>query len=496
MSSTGTQHQSDRARWFAFAAAVAAAALTILDLTKVNVALPSITDTLQASSTQQQLIVAGYTLAFGLVLIPAGRIGDMTSRRRVFLIGLLGFGAASLACGFAATAEALITFRLIQGVTAGMLMPQMMGMMQSMFPSPRERGRVFGMFGGIIGLSTAFGPTLGGFLIAIAGPEDGWRWGFWMNVPLAIVLAYLASHWLPRYQERGPKQSLDLVGLLLVGVAVLSLMLPFVLTTGSETDDPRRFVWLLVFAVFATAFVLWERRYQASGKVPAVNLTLLRTPSYRYGILVGTCYFAANPATFLIVALFLQRGLGIEPVFAGMVTIPFALASAVTAVIGGRLVAVHGRRVVIAGLVIVMIGMSLLLVAAFLAPVALAPWLMAGAFLIGGIGGGFVISPNQTLTLSTVPPSQGGVAGSVVQVAQRTGNAIGVAAVTTAFYATMYREVDGVPIDVYHDAFRNAMIVVLGLYLLALVFALLDRESRLPETGAIRIPNPPPAVTT
>lgn len=482
----------DRIRWQAFGVSVAAAALTILDLSKVNVALASIGAALPATSSQQQLIVAGYTLAFGLTLIPAGRLGDMTSRRLLFLIGLAGFGVTSLLCGLAPNAETLLIARALQGISAGIIMPQMLGMLQSMFTSPRERGRVFGAFGGIIGLATAFGPTIGGLLILLGGHQDGWRWTFWMNVPIAAVLLPIAARLLPRTQASTGRQSLDLTGLLLIGGAVFSLMLPFVLTTGRESDDPRRWFWLIAFGLLAFGFVLWERRFAASGRTPAVNLALLRLRSYRYGILVGTCYFAAMPATFLVVALFLQQGLHLEPVFSGMVTIPFALASAATAFLGGRLVVRFGRSLVLLGIVVVLVGFSLLGLAAVHAPVGLEPWFMAAAFLLAGLGGGFVVTPNQALTLSQVPPTEGGVAGSVVQVAQRSGNAIGVAAVSTAFFATVFRESGGVELVVYHDAIRNALFVSLAFLALAVLFALLDRDSRLPETAAIAVQQPEP----
>jgi MFS family permease len=375
-------------------------------------------------------------------------------------------------------------------------MPQVLGLIQTLFTG-RERGRAFGLFGAIIGLSTAFGPTLGGLLIAVGGNDLGWRLGFWFNVPVALVLVFFAWRLLPSFARREGKAHLDLVGILLIGIAVLTLMLPFSLTgTGTGgSDDPLRWLWLAAFAAAIVAFVFWERRYAAQGKSPVINLKLLRLKSYRYGLLVATAYFTALPSVFLLNTLYLQQGLGIAPVFAGMVSIPFALASATTAWIGGRLVFRFGRRLVIAGLITALIGFILMLCAGIFLPPELTPWFIAASMLVAGAGGGFVISPNQTLTLSEIPASEGGVAGSVGQVGQRVGTAIGVAVSTSLFYAALRSAGDAPDITAYHEAFRNGFLVAIGFIVLTLVFALLDRGTMPPKTATIpiQVPSPAPA---
>jgi EmrB/QacA subfamily drug resistance transporter len=468
----------ERTRWRAFAVAVSVAALTILDLSKVNVGLPSIESSLNAGPTELQTIVAGYALAFGLALVPSGRLGDIRSRRTMFLIGLTAFTIASLLCAIAPNAPLLIVFRFLQGIAAGIQMPQVLGLVQQLFQGA-ERGRAFGLFGAIVGLSTAFGPTVGGLLIAVGGEQDGWRLLFWMNVPLGILLLVLAARLLPKRQRHAGAADLDPVGILLLGVLVVSFMLPFVLTTGGPDDNPLRWLFLVLAVAAAVAFTAWERRYAQRGRTPVVRFSLFSLASYRNGLLIATVYFGAMPAIFLLTTLYLQQGLGLQPVFAGMVTIPFALASAVTAWIGGRLVERRGRALVVTGLVIVIVGFGLALLAALLPPAELSPWLMAAALLIAGAGGGFVISPNQTLTLAEIPVTDGGVAGSMAQVGQRVGTAVGVAGATAAFYATLYAESDtGQQIAVYHDAFRNGAVVSLALIAVALVLGLLDLRQR------------------
>lgn len=480
MSDTASIPLSTSQRWRAFWVCVAVAALTILDLTKVNVALPSIEAALGAGSTELQLIVSGYVLTFGLALVPAGRIGDQRSRRALFVIGLVLFLITSVVCALAPDTTTLLVARLVQGVAAGIQMPQVLGLTQQMFQG-EERGKAFGLFGATIGISTAFGPTLGGLAIALGGPTDGWRYIFWMNVPLTLAVLAGVIWLLPstRRSERAPLQ-LDPIGLSLFAVVVVALMAPFLLTTGSPDDNPQRWWSLALFAVFAALFVWWERRYAASGKHPLVPLSLFAVSSYRNGTLIQAVYFMAMPAMFLLTTLFLQLGVGLAPVFAGMVSIGFAVASAASSYLGGRAVTRVGRPLVVWGLGIMLASVAGLAVVAYTVPPGVAEFAMAAILTIGGIGGGLVIAPNQTLTLADIPVKQGGLAGSVGQLVQRIGTAVGTAVALSLFYATVYREEgSGAPaIVVYHDAYAFGLMAV-GLFLaVALLLGVVDLGSR------------------
>ena len=477
---SGAAEQSGAApmphRWRAFAVCAAVAVITILDMSKVNVALPAIRELFDAGSTQLQLIVSGFVLAFGLFLVPMGRLGDQVSPRRLFVIGLVLYAATSAACALAPTAEMLIASRIAQGVAAGIQMPQVMGVLQRVFTGRRERGMAFGMLGAAIGLGTALGPVLGGVFVELGGPTDGWRGIFWMNVPLGLAAAALALWLLPDLRpDRVGRVSLDPVGVVLFGVSVLALMVPFLFTTGEPTDDPRRWFSLAVFVPAAAVFVWWERRYQRAGNAPLLPVGLLRIESFRNGTLVMTAYFAGMPAIFLITTVYLQTGLELGAMAAGAVTIGFALASAVSSVVGGRLVARLGRPLVATGLVLVIATLGgLALVAAFVPPAAV-PWAIAAVMLVGGAGGGLVISANQTLTLADVPPSDGGLAGSVGQLVQRVGTAVGMAITLSAFYATVFGESGSESsVVVYRDAYLHGLLIVGVCMLAALGFALLD----------------------
>ncbi|WP_460775928.1 MFS transporter [Microbacterium sp. GXF7504] len=470
-----------RRRWQAFAVCVSVAAITILDLSKVNVALPSIESAFGAGSTQLQLIVSGYVLTFGLFLVPMGRLGDQRSRRALFLIGLSIFTLASAACALAPSIEILLIARLVQGMAAGIQMPQVLGLIQQLFQG-EERARAFGLFGATIGIATAFGPTLGGLLIAVGGPVDGWRWTFWMNLPLGLVVIALAVWMLPQTRTKSHRRiQLDPFGLVLFALTVTSLLVPFLFTTGSPDDDPRRWWLLVAFVLFAGGFFAWERHYAASGKSPLIPLKLFRIASYRNGTLLQVAYFAAAPSLFLLTTLYLQTGLGIPAVYAGMVSIGFALVSAVASWYGGRLVSRFGRKVVVWGLVLVLACTVGLVASALFVPDDITIYVMAAVMVVGGFGGGFVISPNQTLTLADIPVKRGGIAGSVGQLGQRIGTAVGTAIALALFYATIYREGAGdgqADAAVFHDAYGYGMLTVALFLSVAFIIAVVDLSAR------------------
>lgn len=467
-------------KWRSFWAAASVAAITILDLTKVNVILPSVEESLGASSSALQFIVSGYVLAFGLVLVPMGRLGDQTSRKRLFLIGLTLFGLASIGCAMAPNATVLLIARLLQGVAAGIQMPQVVGTIQQVFQG-ESRGRAFGLFGSVIGVSTAFGPTLGGLMIALGGAENGWRWVFWMNVPIVMVVMIAIVRFLPGPSDTaGQKVALDPVGIALFGAAVTALILPFLLTTGSSTDSALRWWLLPAAALLGGVFVWWEGRYALQGHAPLIPLKLFRIPSFRRGTLVIGAYFSAIPAMFLLTTLFLQAGVGIAPVYAGMVSIGFALASAISAWIGGNLVARRGRAVVVAGLVVILASTVLMGLAARYVPSTRVEWAMAAVMVIAGVGGGLVVAPNQALTLGHVPVRDGGLAGSVGQVCQRIGTAVGTAVGLSSFYYVIYHQVGRTShdLDAYRTGYQLAMLVVSGFLLAALALAVVDLRAR------------------
>ncbi|SDR79495.1 drug resistance transporter, EmrB/QacA subfamily [Nocardioides scoriae] len=472
--SPSTEGHDDR--WRALAVCLVAGGMCLLDVSIVNVALPSIRTGLDADDSDLQWVVAGYSLAFGMALVPAGRLGDARSRRTVFMWGVALFTLASAACGAAPSALLLSVARVVQGVGGGLITPQVSGFIQNLFKGP-ERGRAFGLFGASIGVSTAIGPLLGGLLVQLGGPEIGWRLVFYVNLPIGLLLLVLARAWLP-VTERGPRQSLDPVGVVLFATSMLLVLLP-VVEGGQGAPLSQRPWWLLgVAALLLVAFVLWERRWAARGNETLVDLRLARVPSYVFGLGLGTCYFAGFTAIFIVLTLYLQQGLGYSALEAGLSQLPFAVGSAVTAFYGGRIVQRYGRVLVLVGLLAVVVG---LLGVDLLVPhldgqvgLRLAPLL-----LLAGAGGGLVIAPNITLALDEVEPARAGAGGGLLQTAQRVGGAIGVAVVLAQFFAVVGSGGE------YAEAVSVSLRTTVGLVVLALLLGLVDlaRRVRSDEVG-------------
>ena len=310
--------------------------MTLLDVSIVNVALPTLRQGLQADDSDVQWIIAGYALAFGVALVPAGRLGDARSRRNVFLAGIALFTLSSAAAGAAPEPVSLSVARVLQGLAGGMIAPQVSGFVQNLFRGP-DRGRAFGLFGASIGISTAVGPLLGGLLVGVGGPDFGWRLVFYVKVPVGIVLLLMARRLLPPTPP-GPRQSLDPFGVLLFAAAILLVLLPLVEGEPGAPLSARPWWLLAAAAALLAAFLLGERRWRARGRETLVELSLLEVRSYVFGLVLGMFSFAGFTAIFLVITLYLQVDLGYSALAAGATQTPFAIGSAVAAFLGGRLV--------------------------------------------------------------------------------------------------------------------------------------------------------------
>lgn len=314
-------------RWRALAVCLVAGFMTLLDVSIVNVALPTVRAGLHMSDSGLQWVLSGYALAFGLVLVPAGRLGDARSRRTVFLTGLALFTLASALAGAARNQDWLVLARLFQGAAGGVLVPQVSGFIQVLFQGA-ERGRAFGALGATVGLSTAVGPLLGGLLIHLFGPHDGWRWVFYVNLPIGVAALPLAYRLLPAPQAtaRAGHRDFDPVGMLLLGSGTVAVLLPFV--QEQQWHSAARWLLLPLAAVLLAAFVGWER-YYARHREPLVSMGLFAVRPYAAGVTLSLVYFAGFTAIFFIFTLYLQTGLHYSALAAGVAVTPFALGSAV-----------------------------------------------------------------------------------------------------------------------------------------------------------------------
>ena len=418
--------------------------VTLLAVSSVNVILPAVSHSLSAGTAGLQLVVSGYALVFGVVLVPAGRAGDVMGRGRLFVIGMLLFGAGSLASGLAPDVVTLNLARVVMGVGSGLLNPQVTGMIQQYYTG-EARGRAFGLFGAVIGVSVALGPVLSGGFIGWLGDDRGWRASFLINVPLTLAGVWAARRYLPasawrRGSDTGQTEraeatgaahrggvDLDPVGMGLLAVGTLLIMIPFMEASAGT------WIWGLEAAGIGVigAWVAWEKRYRTRGGAPMVDLSLLAIPSFAYGSLAIAVYFLGYTSVWIIVAQYVQAGLGSTALASGLVGVPAALAGSIAAAVAGRRVIRVGRVMVLGGMVLGVAGLLASIgIMHMHARAGWSPWWLTLTLLVLGVGQGLVVSPNQTLSLADVPLEYAGAAGGILQTGERIGTSIGIAVIT------------------------------------------------------------------
>lgn len=470
--------------------------MSLIGVSIVNVALPSIQTSLNASQSDMQWVLSGYALTFGVVLVAAGRAGDLMGRGGLFLAGVALFTLSSIAAGLAPNADWLNGARFLQGVGSGLLNPQGLGMIQHYFRGA-ERGRAFGYFGTVVGFSVAIGPVLGGLLIELGGLHLGWRLTFLVNVPIGIAVIVLGLKWFPRPLLQRPDRvhppgaagnpdaqaaarlgwrSLDPVGSLLLGLAVLSVLYPFV----ESRTSPLTWALLPLGLALAGLWILWERGVMRRGGSPMVDLRIFSTASFSNGVLIMALYFLGMTSVWVLVALYVQQGLGMSALESGLFGIPAALFSSWAADWAGRRVMAYGRKIVIGGLFLALLGLGLSIGVILLQAYGLisAWWLLLTLSFIG-LAQGSVISPNQALTLMDVPLDYAGSSGAIMQTGQRIGTSVGIAMITAAVFWTL----DGS--SSWHLATAAGFGVIAAVVVLALIFAYKDQGERRRQGRAI-----------
>ena len=430
-----------RRAWQALIVLLAGMFMALLDTTIVNVALPSIQNSLSASEATLSWIISGYALAFGLALIPAGRIGDRIGHKWVFFTGLALFTVASLACGLAQDQLQLIVARVVQGLAGGIFVPAVTAVIQLMFP-PRFRGKAFAIMGSVIGVSTALGPIVGGLIIEAFGEEHGWRLVFWVNLPIGVVALIAAAVLLPsgtgtKAAAGSPASRIDVVGLLLLSAGLVALLVPLI--EGQDRGWPLwTFLVLAAGVLLIVAFAAWELRVSKRGQSPLVPPHLFSHPAFTGGVILALVYFAAFTSIFFTISILWQTGLGHTALESGLVSIPFAIGSIIASSQSNQLTKRLGRTVLVAGVGLVTIGLVWVwLVLLLTNPADLTNWLLLPPLFIAGLGSGAFIAPNVSFIVATVDASEAGAASGVVGVMQRVGSAAGIAVVGSVFFGTL-----------------------------------------------------------
>ncbi|MEU6147185.1 MFS transporter [Streptomyces sp. NPDC047081] len=411
-------------RWVALVALLLAEAMNLLDATVVQVAAPAIHADLGGAVSDVQWFGAAYTLPFAVLLVTGGRLGDIAGRRRVFVCGVLGFAAASVACALAPAPGVLIGFRAVQGAAAAVVIPQTIGLIKAMFDGT-ELSRALGSIGPVMGLAAVCGPVLGGVLTHADLFGSSWRAVFLVNVPVACAVLALAAR-LP--ENRAPhRPTLDPTGTVLVSAGTGLVVLPLIgadLTAMPARDWATMAAGLAVLAVFA----VHQRRVAAAGRSPLVEPGLLRRTGFTAALVTSTAFFATTTGLTTVVVLQLQLGADTAVLAAGLSLVPWSVGLAAGSwVAGAHLVRRYGRRLMYAGLGVLLAGIGGGVAAYAAAGPGAYPRALLPALAVIGLGAGLFSPSFFTLALAPLGPREIGSAAGLLNAVQQLGATLGVA---------------------------------------------------------------------
>jgi EmrB/QacA subfamily drug resistance transporter len=406
----------------------------VLDFFIVNVALPSIQHGLGAGEGAIEWVVAGYTISTAVLLVTGGRLGDQFGRRRMFAVGMAIFVATSAACALAPDPAVLVVARVIQGVGAALMAPNILSILGVVYTGP-ARVRAISVYGMVMGLAATSGQIIGGILIRADVAGLGWRTIFWINVPIGAAALLAAPRLIP--ESRDPHASrLDLTGVTLITACLIAVVLPLV--EGRQAGWPAWSWAALAAAVpLAIAFAVHQRRKADRGGVPLLNPRIFASWPLRAGLITQTAFWCQQAASYLVLGLYLQQGRGLSPLAAGGVFTFLAAGYLLTSFRAPALTMRFGRSVIAAGAVTAALGdAALYLATAHAGTGGSVAWLFPGLLLLGA-GQGLCITPLTTTVLSHSDPATAGSVSGALSTAQQVGNSVGVAVTGVLFFGAL-----------------------------------------------------------
>jgi EmrB/QacA subfamily drug resistance transporter len=422
-------------RWLPLPVVLAGTFMVVLDFFIVNVALPSMQSDLRASNTALEWVVAGYACTSAIFVITAGRLGDRFGRRRVFALGLALFTLASAGCGAAATPFELILARLLQGVAAALLTPNVLSIIGVLYAGA-DRLRALSIYGTAMGLAAVGGQLIGGGLIALNPGGLAWRTCFLINIPIGTAALLLAPRVIPESRQPDAPR-LDKTGTALATIALTAVVLP--LLEGRQHGWPA-WTWISLGAapIVLASFVAHQRRLARRGGSPLLDIALFSERSFSGGLLTQLCFWAGQASFFVVLALYLQSGRGLHPLPAGLVFTILAAAYVVASMRAPALSARYGRGVIVTGALVLASGHGLLLAAVADIGVAGALGALVPGLILVGAGMGLVLAPLASTILHTLEPERAGAASGMLTTMQNVGNAIGVAVTGVIFFGALH----------------------------------------------------------
>jgi EmrB/QacA subfamily drug resistance transporter len=405
--------------------------MDLLDVTIVQVALPTIREDLGATAAQLEWIVSGYMLAFAVVLVTGGRLGDILGRQRTFLIGVAGFTIASVIASLSATGDLLVAARVIQGAFAALMVPQGLSTLQALY-TPKERAPMYGIIGGVSGLAAVIGPVLGGWLVSADIAGLGWRSIFLLNVPIGIAIFALAVRHVPNTKSPNPLR-LDILGVVLLSGALLGILYPVV--EGRALDWPS-WLWLVAGAgvALAVAFVLVERAKERRDGSSLLPLSLFANRGFSAGLVTQASFQGAMNAFTVAWIIYMQAALGFDAFAVGLIMLPFSLGAFLGVGAAIPLATKVGKPIVSLGALVQAGGIAWAVAIMNDRGTDLTGWDILLPLTLTGFGLGLLVVPLIDIALANVPLRDAGAASGTYGTFQQIGAAVGVAIAGTVFF--------------------------------------------------------------
>jgi EmrB/QacA subfamily drug resistance transporter len=466
---TAPSFRSDRGnrnKWISLAVLLVGPFLGVIDFFIANIGLPSIRNSLHASFSETELVVAGYGLTYAVCLITGGRLGDIFGRKKVFIMGMASFTATSAFCGWAGDGASLIFWRLLQGCAAAVMFPQALSFIQVNFTGSAKR-LAFSAYGAMIGFGSIVGQILGGFLIEANLFHLGWRPIFLINLPLGLITILAASFTLNESKAKNAP-GIDLVGTGLLTIGLFLFSLPFM--EGKDAGWPL-WTWgaLAASIPFLFAFYRFEHRYSLMGGSPLIEPRLFEDRGFMVGILVTGIYFAGHSSMLLVLSLFLQLSLQLDPFHAGLLFAPFSFGFLVGSSFSGKLNGLFGRNSLHLGAAVLAVSLVCLSIQANASHGQTSALFVFTCFVYG-VGRGMVTAPLFNTVLSGVPARDAGAAAGVASMAQQVANSVGIAVIGAVVFSVIPRQAN--PADYAHGFVISSLInlVLLAAASLLLLF--------------------------
>ena len=466
----------DPRRWRALSIILLAAFMDILDATVVTLAFPFMQRDLGASYAEMQWVVASYQLAFATLLITGGRLGDMFGRKRLFVGAVAGFIGSSMLVALSQSPSMLIAARVLQGAIAGLMVPQVLSLIQASFP-PRERGAAFGAFGAAIGLGNVGGPLIAGLLLQADLLGLTWRPIFLMNLPLGLV-ALVGGALLIRESRSDHPLRLDLAGVLLATAGVMLVLFPLV--QGRDLGWPLwTFVAMALSVPVFGVFALYERARSRTHSA-LVPIALFRQRAFVGGLLVALTLFSGIVAFFVVYSVLVQAGMRLTPIQAGLTALAWPLGIGIASGASIRLAPRVGRPLLSVGALLMVLGMGAIIGALRLAGADVTPWHFVPGMALGGLGMGAIAPTLTDFVLAGVAESDAGAASGVLNTIFQVGAAVGVAVIGGVFFGSLPGHLGQfVQLSAYLDATERALWCEVGAF--ALTFLLVPLLPRKPQ---------------